>query len=50
MSFLIFLLEIREKLGSYKKCQRIDILNKWDQVITKALFALTIPEKIFGTK
>ena len=45
-----FLLKFIEMLCSYKKCSKIGVGRGLGQVTTKNLLALTILDKIFGTK
>ena len=45
-----FLLKIGEKLLNYRKCQKNKLLRRLRQVMTKNLFAQTMPNKIFVTQ
>ena len=46
----IFLSNTEEKLLGYRKCQKIEVWRRLGRVMTKNLFAQTIPDKIFDTK
>ena len=50
LACFMFLLKFIEMLWSYKKSQKIGVGRGLGRVRTKNLFALTISDKIFGTK